>query len=129
MKNSLLLKNCLLYNSSDNSSLVDILIEDSKISFVDKPSLLKSPDETIDVNGRIAAPGLIDIHIQGAGGADILDGTEDALLTIARTLARTGTTSYLGTTVVKPKENNYHLKVAKRYVNKFVDGATLSGFH
>jgi N-acetylglucosamine-6-phosphate deacetylase len=129
VKNSLLLKNCLLYNSSDNSSLVDILIEDSKISFVDKPSLLKSPDETIDVNGRIAAPGLIDIHIQGAGGADILDGTEDALLTIARTLARTGTTSYLGTTVVKPKENNYHLKVAKRYVNKFVDGATLSGFH
>jgi len=129
VKNSLLLKNCLLFNSPDKSAITDILIEDFKISFVGHPSLLKEPDEIIDIDGRITAPGLIDIHIQGAGGADILDGTEDALLTIARTLARTGTTSYLGTTVVKPKENNYHLKVAKRYVNKFVDGATLSGFH
>ena len=125
----MLLKNCLLYNSSDNSSLVDILIEDFKISFVGHPSLLKEPDEIIDVDGRITAPGLIDIHIQGAGGADILDGTEDAILTISKTLAGTGTTSYLGTTVIKPEENNHHLKAAKEYVNKFVEGATLAGFH
>jgi N-acetylglucosamine-6-phosphate deacetylase len=129
MTYSLLLKNCFLYNSSDKSSRVDILIEDSKISFVGKPTLLKAPDETIDVEGRIAAPGLIDVHIQGAGGADVLDGTEVALITIAKTLARTGTTSYLGTTVVKPDEKNHHLKVAKEFVNKNVDGAILSGFH
>ncbi len=129
MKNSLLLKNCLLYNSPDKSQLTDILIEGSKISFIGKASLLKSPDEIIDVKGKIAAPGLIDIHIQGAGGADVLDGTEEALLTIARTLVKTGTTSYLGTTVVKPEENNHHLKIAKKLVNKNVDGATLLGFH
>jgi len=129
MQNSLLLKNCLLYNSTDKSNLVDILIEDLKISSIEKSGLLKSADEIIDVKGKIAAPGLIDVHIQGAGGSDVLDGTEDALLTIAKTLAKTGTTSYLGTTVVKPETENHHLKIAREFVNKNVDGANLLGFH
>lgn len=36
MKKPLLLKNCLLYNSTNKSNPVNILIEDSKISFVGK---------------------------------------------------------------------------------------------
>jgi N-acetylglucosamine-6-phosphate deacetylase len=129
MKNSLLLKNCLLYNSSDKSNPIDILIEDSKINFVGKLSDEKKTDEIIDVKMKIAAPGLIDIHIQGAGGADILDGTEESLKTISETLARLGTTSYLGTTIVKPGKDNHHLRVAKQYVDKNLCGAVLLGFH
>jgi N-acetylglucosamine-6-phosphate deacetylase len=128
MKNTLLLKNCLLFNSSDKK-LVDILIEDSKISSIGKFNEEKKADTIIDAEGKIIAPGLIDIHIQGAGGADVLDGTEEALITIAMTLAKTGTTSYLGTTVVKPETNNRHLKAAREFVNKKVDGALLAGFH
>jgi N-acetylglucosamine-6-phosphate deacetylase len=128
MKNTLLLKNCLLFNSSDKK-LVDILIENSKISSIGKFNEEKKADTIIDAEGKIIAPGLIDIHIQGAGGADVLDGTEEALITIAMTLAKTGTTSYLGTTVVKPETNNRHLKAAREFVNKKVDGALLAGFH
>jgi N-acetylglucosamine-6-phosphate deacetylase len=127
--NSLLLKNCLLYNSSDKTNLTDIFIEDSKISFTGKLPEEKPSDNVIDASGRIVSPGLIDVHIQGAGGADILDGTEEAVKTISKTLARLGTTSYLGTTVVKPSTNNKHLKAARELVNKNIDGATLLGFH
>jgi len=129
---SLIIKNCRLYNNGDNSQRYDILIRDSLISEVSIHSLndeQKHADDIIDAEQRIAAPGLIDIHIQGAGGADILDGTDDAVLTISKTLAQTGTTSFLGTTIVKPSENNKHLRLAKKYVGKEINGATLLGFH
>ncbi len=44
-------------------------------------------------------------------------------------MAATGTTSYLGTTVVQPSEDNAHLKLAQNYVDKDLGGATLLGFH
>jgi N-acetylglucosamine-6-phosphate deacetylase len=106
MKNSLLLKNCKLYNS--DKDLIDIFIEGSIISNIGKSNNLQGV-ETIDVKGNIIAPGLIDVHIQGAGGADVLDNSIEALETISKTLARVGTTSFIGTTVVKPSNNNEHL--------------------
>jgi len=133
MKNSLLLKNCKLYNSDKN--LVDIFIEGSIISNIGKSNNLLPKGwipkgvETIDIKGNIIAPGLIDVHIQGAGGADVLDSSIEALETISKTLARIGTTSYLGTTVVKPSNNNEHLKLAREYVEKDLGGANLLGFH
>ena len=131
-RNSLIIKNCRLYNNTDSSQKYDILIKDSVISEVRIHSLndeQKYSGDIIDAGQRITAPGLIDIHIQGAGGADILDGTDEAVLKMSKTLARTGTTSFLGTTVVKPSENNKHLRLAKKYAGKKINGATLLGFH
>lgn len=125
----LLLKNCKLYSRIESNSLIDILIEGTLINGVGDNLSAPPETEVLDVSGKIAAPGLIDIHIQGAGGADILDGTEEAVQTISKTLARLGTTSYLGTTVVKPSTNNEHLKITRELVNKNVSGATLLGFH
>lgn len=127
MTNSLLIKNARLYHKTNQTS--DILIENKKISRIGRFSINQSNIAVIDVEERIAAPGLIDIHIQGAGGWDILDGTEEAVTTISKTLAKIGTTSYLGTTVVNPDKNNHHLKFARQFVNKYSDGATLLGFH
>jgi N-acetylglucosamine-6-phosphate deacetylase len=45
------------------------------------------------------APGLIDTHVHGAMGADVTDGTTQALCTLSQFLARHGTTSFLPTTV------------------------------
>ncbi len=128
MNESLLIKNCRLYNSLNSNQLKSILMENGKISDIDSTEISESY-KTLDIDGKIIAPGLIDVHIQGAGGADILDGTQEALQTISNTLARVGTTSFLGTTVVKPLEDNKHLKLANNYIEKDLEGANLLGFH
>lgn len=46
-------------------------------------------------------PGFIDLHVHGGGGADTMEGG-DALVTLARTHARFGTTSLLATTMTAP---------------------------
>lgn len=125
MNNSLLLKKCVLFDSGITS---DILVCDGKIKAIDE-EIYNPSAEIIQTDGKTVAPGFIDVHIQGAGGADILDGTEDSILKMAKTLARLGTTSFLGTTVVKPLQDNSHLRVASKYVGKFTGGANLLGFH
>ena len=46
-------------------------------------------------------PGFIDMHIHGTSGADVMDGTEEAFLTIARNIVKEGTTAFLATTVTQ----------------------------
>ncbi|MDN4072483.1 N-acetylglucosamine-6-phosphate deacetylase [Fictibacillus terranigra] len=49
-------------------------------------------------------PGMIDLHIHGAAGADVMDGTVEALKTMAVTLPQEGTTSFLATTMTQGEE-------------------------
>ncbi|WP_243740248.1 N-acetylglucosamine-6-phosphate deacetylase [Aureibacillus halotolerans] len=44
-------------------------------------------------------PGMIDVHIHGADGADAMDATTDALDTMSRRVPEEGTTSFLATTM------------------------------
>jgi len=59
----------------------------------------------ISAAGKTAAPGFLDIHIHGAGGHDAMEGTQDALQAISKTIAAHGTTSYVATTVTASPEN------------------------
>ncbi|GAM15816.1 N-acetylglucosamine-6-phosphate deacetylase [Mesobacillus selenatarsenatis] len=49
-------------------------------------------------------PGFIDVHIHGAGGADTMDGTTEALMTMASILPEEGTTSFLATTITQDQK-------------------------
>ena len=53
---------------------------------------------TIDAGGGYVAPGFVDIHSHGGGGADFMDGTPDAVVTALREHARRGTTTIFPTT-------------------------------
>lgn len=55
--------------------------------------------ETIDCKDKYIIPGLIDIHVHGAGGADAMDGTPDSLQKFADTLLQNGTVAFLPTTM------------------------------
>ncbi|WP_294328983.1 N-acetylglucosamine-6-phosphate deacetylase [uncultured Sphingomonas sp.] len=54
---------------------------------------------SLDLGDVTLIPGLIDIHIHGREGADVMDADPVSLRTIARSLARHGVTGFLATTV------------------------------
>ncbi|WAA11961.1 N-acetylglucosamine-6-phosphate deacetylase [Fervidibacillus halotolerans] len=84
-----------------------ILVENGTITSIgDKSSIPAGFNgEVINIpSPYVIAPGFIDIHIHGAGGADTMDATDEALETMANTLVKEGTTSFLATTITQKKE-------------------------
>ena len=128
MGQRLLVTNCRLYDAEDDKERVSILVEDGVIRQVGDVDA-EAGCEVIDAQGRIAAPGFIDVHIQGAGGADILDGKREALEAISKTCARFGTTSFLATTVYNANGDNEHLALAAECAGRDLGGANLAGIH
>ncbi len=129
MADTLLLKNVILYSNINATKGTDILIRGGKIISVKASGEIPEPENFINAAGLIAVPGLIDIHIHGAGGSDSLDGTGNALANISRTLAQVGTTSFLSTMVVNPGGKNQHLKAATECTGKYLGGAELLGIY
>jgi N-acetylglucosamine-6-phosphate deacetylase len=78
-----------------------ILLRDDVIEAVGPRSALVLPagGTEIPATDKTAIPGFIDIHIHGAGGRDVMEGTDEALSTVTRKVAEFGTTSLLATTV------------------------------
>jgi N-acetylglucosamine-6-phosphate deacetylase len=124
----LLIKNCVLFDRLDDQQSTSILVGDGVIAEVGVEDAGSGCD-VLDAGGRIVGPGFIDVHIQGAGGADVLDATPGALETISRTCARFGTTSFLATTVSKPGRENDHLRLAAECTGEDLGGANLLGIH
>ena len=130
MAKNLLIKNCRILNpSSKEIKKSDISLENGVIAKIEKVKKVYPFAEVLDAEGRIVAPGFIDLHIQGAGGADVLDGRRESLEIISRTCAKFGTTSFLATTVFRPEEGNHHLEVASESVGSDLGGANLLGIH
>jgi len=129
MLRKLLITNCRLFDVPDDKQTTSILIENGTIAQIGQTDSFASCDNTLDAQGRIIAPGFIDVHIQGAGGADILDATIEALKAISQTCARFGTTSFLATTVFKPNQKNQHVTLAAEHVGCDLGGANLLGIH
>lgn len=84
-----------------------MLIRDGVIEAIGPRSGMTLPAGAQEVRATddTAVPGFIDVHIHGAGGHDVMEGTGEALGTVARTLARHGTTSFLATTVTASPED------------------------
>jgi len=60
--------------------------------------------EIIDLRKMIVMPGFIDIHVHGAMGYDVMDGTPEALEAISTYKLQEGCTSFCPTTVTGPKD-------------------------
>ena len=129
MPETLVITNCRLFDAIDNKQTTSVLIENGVITQIGQIESGTASNDTLDAQGRIIAPGFIDVHIQGAGGADILDATPEALEAISRTCARFGATGFLATTVFKPEQDNQHLALAAEYVGRDLGGANLLGIH
>jgi N-acetylglucosamine-6-phosphate deacetylase len=76
-----------------------VLVEDSTITAVGREIDVPAGAQRIDARHHICVPGFIDLHIHGAGGHDLMEGSPEAFTTVGRTLAVHGVTSYFPTTV------------------------------
>ena len=84
--------------------------------------------ELLDAKGLYLSAGFIDIHIHGSNGYDVMDGTEEALEGISKSILQTGTTSFLATTMTMSKEDIYFaLLNIENFEGK--DGAKVLGVH
>jgi N-acetylglucosamine-6-phosphate deacetylase len=81
-----------------------IRIHGGKIAEIVDAAALRhiSHGDIIFEEGATVAPGFIDLHVHGASGRDLMDGTLESLQTVASTLVRYGTTSFLATTLSAP---------------------------
>ena len=59
--------------------------------------------ETVDLAGRLLAPGFIDVHVHGGGGEDFMSADAAACARAARFHAHHGTTGLLATTLSAPR--------------------------
>jgi len=109
-----------------------VVLLDQKIQAIFSKEMLpyQSDWETIDVAGNYISPGLIDIHIHGAGGSDTMDGTLDSLNIISSTIIRNGVTAFLPTTMTMEKEKIYQSLEAIRLArSQGTSGARILGAH
>jgi N-acetylglucosamine-6-phosphate deacetylase len=100
----------LIYTPTEEIQNGVILIEGHRITKVGPRDRIKIPAgaTVTDNQDRLIVPGFIDMHIHGAAGHDLMEGSPEALAAVATYLARHGTTCYLATTVTASLERTLH---------------------
>jgi len=78
-----------------------ILIREDVIEAIGPRSGMSLPAgaQEIRATDKTAIPGFLDVHIHGAGGHDVMEGSSAALRAITRKVSEYGTTSIVATTV------------------------------
>jgi N-acetylglucosamine-6-phosphate deacetylase len=75
--------------------------------------------QEIRATANTAIPGFIDVHIHGAGGHDVMEGSTAALRAVTSKVAGFGTTSLLATTVTASPENTFRaVEGMARYITR-----------
>ncbi|MCY9873748.1 N-acetylglucosamine-6-phosphate deacetylase [Vibrio barjaei] len=92
-----------------------VIVEDGVI--IDIVSQRPGDCDVIHQYDGTIAPGLIDIHIHGRVGFDVMDATPEALSRISRDLCKIGVTGWVATTVTDEIPN---LKAALKNVDAYI---------
>jgi N-acetylglucosamine-6-phosphate deacetylase len=98
-----------------------IVVEDGRVTGLGHRDEVRVPTGAADyvASGMTVVPGFVDVHIHGAGGHDVMEGSSRALDRITSTAARHGTTSMVATTVTASVEDTCHsLEGIARYIRK-----------
>jgi len=106
-----------------------IVVEGSRIAALGHRDEMRLPAGATDfvAAGMTVVPGFVDIHIHGAGGHDVMEGTARALDRITSTAARSGTTSMVATTVTAPIDDTIKsLEGIARYIRSHEQSEAVS---
>ncbi|MCL2865955.1 MAG: N-acetylglucosamine-6-phosphate deacetylase [Lachnospiraceae bacterium] len=126
----MLIKNGKVFCAEGNFKNVDLELSDGVISAIDL-EVDSDKKEMFDAKDCYVIPGLMDIHIHGAMGADFSDGSVEAIGEISTYLLSQGVTSFLGTTMALPEENLRQIcETAEPYIGRRIEGqANLAGIN
>ena len=133
MKNDILISGLTVHAENSNVENGSVWIAGEKIRevFVDTKQDIRAQHLEFPA-GYHLIPGRIDLHVHGAGGADVMDATPEALNQIRSTLAAEGVTGFLATTLTAtPAEIENTLVNLARYQrqNSPTLGAEILGAH
>jgi len=82
-----------------------IVVEDGHITDLQSREATANRDgKLLEFRDLVLAPGLIDIHIHGGVGHDVMEPDDSALAQVERQLVKHGVTGYLPTTVTAPED-------------------------
>lgn len=95
-----------LVSAGESISRPLVLVEDGRIVAVASQDEMPVPAVAThtDFPGAVLAPGLVDLHIHGAAGYDVMEGGDAGLRRMAGFLAEHGATAFLPTTVTAPED-------------------------
>ncbi len=115
----MIFKNALVYTKNFKFEKQDLFTDGALIS--NAPS-----GDSVDCEGMYIIPGLIDLHFHGCDGAEVADGTEEALYKIAKYEAKNGITAMCPST--EPIEHAKQIKALEAAGNyNREDGSILVG--
>ncbi|MCZ4293061.1 N-acetylglucosamine-6-phosphate deacetylase [Vibrio sinaloensis] len=84
--------------------------------------------DSIDLGAVSLLPGMIDSHVHGAQGCDVMDASHESLNTMSRYFASLGVTAFVATTVTAPVAKiRCALKQVAKSKQQGVDGAEILG--
>ncbi|MFJ8071971.1 N-acetylglucosamine-6-phosphate deacetylase [Peribacillus sp. NPDC096447] len=129
-----IINNLIVHSEKETYKNGYIKVADGKIAEVGPVSQYKQDDDakviTLSPDYQVI-PGAIDIHIHGASNSDAMDATHEALSTMAETLPKEGTTSFLATTMTQSTEaiESALLNAGKYIENQSQEHAEIIGIH
>jgi len=88
-----------------------IVVDGARIAAVGRRGAIALPRGATEFSagtGTTVIPGFVDVHIHGAGGHDVMEGTDEAFDAVTATVARHGTTSIVATTVTASPDETCH---------------------
>lgn len=103
----MLIKNGMLFCDDGTFRILDLETNGGQISALG--SVTGNEQQVLDATGCYVVPGLVDIHIHGAMGADFSDGETASIQVMAQYLLSQGVTSFLGTSMAPPGERLSHI--------------------
>ena len=121
-----------VYTPAEQYSPGLVVIEQAKISYAGplRPELIPAGAQVWDATGQIVAPGFVDSHIHGCGGADCLRDGAVGIRQMAQFLARRGVTAFLPTTPSAPlAQLEEAVRAVREVMAQPTEGAQVLGLH